>query len=538
MTAVPSTYPMIFSFAESDNTSQQEYDEQAGYDNPESDPSDYDYGQYDAPTYGSPVSTSPFDDAGVTDENSDIIINTLSNDRLYYGDQRTPRIDQVYEPMFGSVIVNSDGSIIYSPSQLRLPGNISATDTFFYTASFADDSTSYYSGQVTITINQVNDAPRVIDSEYVITENQDFSFFLKAYDEDNDKLTFFVTSDPTTLGYFVLDNLTGMLTYTPDTDFIGQDFISYVVWDGKTRSDTATVMLDVVKKGENIEYESDDYVTSDSISYDYYYDYVADQGYSDYTADQGYYDNSTYDSVEQTETVDEEYSNPPQEPAYPWSPPPVEQENVTNAKPIADAGRDIGAFQGEEVNLDGFGSHDSDGDTLSYSWKQIFGPTVTLVEPMSADPTFVTPDVVSDTTMIFELVVSDGELSSDRSFVTVTVEAQPEVIIDILPNLYPNYINMNKEDQKVPVAIFGSISLDVSTYFDQTSLRFGPHSAEVASEEQKDINNDAFDDLVLYFKIGDLGLQSGNTESCLSGSLQINYNPIPFESCDSVRVLK
>jgi len=546
MTLTSSAYYPIFASTEYDYTDQEEYeehDDQTEYDyDANNESSDYDYTSYDAPSDGYAVTTSPFDDGAVTDENSDLIINILSNDRAYYGDKRTLTIDQVYEPSLGTLSLNADGSLIYSPSQLRLPANSAPTDTFFYTASFDDDSSSYYSGQIKITINQINDVPRVIDSKYTITENQEFSFYLKAYDEDNDKLTFLVTSDPTTLGYFVLDQDTGLIIYTADIDFTGEDFITYVVSDGISTSDPATVSIFIVEgKGvveeHNDEYRDGDVGGEDYISYDYYDDY-----YNNYSEeyeepatdvnleapsteqDPGTLSNSTAgaNGNENDNVIDNDKDN---------------ADADKNAKPVAEAGGDQGVLQGEQVDLDGLSSYDPDGDTISFAWSQILGPTVTLINPTSANPTFISPVVTSEITIIFELVVSDGLMRSDPSFVTISVVAAPDVQIDILPNIYPNNVNTNKADETIAVAIFGSKFLDVTTDIDEDSLSFGPNSAEVKSQEVRDVNHDAFDDLILHFTIGDLGLQSGHTQSCLSGSFSMGDDPIPFESCDSVKVV-
>ena len=552
MTLTSSGYYPIFASAEYDHTNQEEYEEhdyQTEYDNDaNNESSDYDYTSYDAPSDGYAVTTSPFDDAAVTDENSDLIINILSNDRAYYGDKRTLTIDQVYEPSLGTLSLNADGSLIYSPSQLRLPANSAPTDTFFYTASFDDDSSSYYSGQIKITINQINDVPRVIDSMYTITENQEFSFYLKAYDEDNNKLTFLVTSDPTTLGYFVLDQDTGLIIYTSDIDFTGEDFITYVVSDGIFTSDPATVSIFIVEEkgvveGLNDEYRDGDVGGEDDISYDYYDDY---------------YNNHSEEYEEPATDVNLEAPSTEQAPGTPSNSTAnandidididIDNDNDNadsdananadeNAKPVAEAGGDQGVLQGEQVDLDGLSSYDPDGDTILFAWSQILGPTVTLINPASANPTFISPVVTSEITIIFELVVSDGLMTSDPSFVTISVVAAPDVQIDILPNIYPNNVNINKEDETIPVAIFGSNFLDVTTDIDEYNLSFGPNSAEVTSQEVRDVNHDAFDDLIAHFTIGDLGLQSGHTQSCLSGSFSMADDPVPFESCDSVRVV-
>ncbi|MBW2059720.1 MAG: hypothetical protein JRJ26_19715, partial [Deltaproteobacteria bacterium] len=69
--------------------------------------------------------------------------------------------------------------------------------------------------------------------------------------------------------------------------------------------------------------------------------------------------------------------------------------NVTsvNVPPTADAGPDQTVNEGATVVLDGSGSSDSDDGIASYLWEQIGGTPVTLSDPATARPTFVTPPV-------------------------------------------------------------------------------------------------------------------------------------------------
>jgi len=97
-----------------------------------------------------------------------------------------------------------------------------------------------------------------------------------------------------------------------------------------------------------------------------------------------------------------------------------------NQAPIADAGPNQEVETGTGVTLDGSGSSDPDGDTITYGWSLTVpdGSSATLTGADTASPSF-TPDVDGD--YVATLVVNDGELDSDPDSVTVTASTTPVI---------------------------------------------------------------------------------------------------------------
>jgi large repetitive protein len=91
--------------------------------------------------------------------------------------------------------------------------------------------------------------------------------------------------------------------------------------------------------------------------------------------------------------------------------------------PVAQVGPDQMVNEGTTVTLDGSGSSDPRGLPLQWTWAQLSGPTVTLNLSEPVHPTFVAPSVfVSGSTLSFQLIVGDGQLSSTPATVNITVK--------------------------------------------------------------------------------------------------------------------
>ncbi|MGM0577986.1 MAG: PKD domain-containing protein [Myxococcota bacterium] len=102
---------------------------------------------------------------------------------------------------------------------------------------------------------------------------------------------------------------------------------------------------------------------------------------------------------------------------------------TTNEPPTADAGEDLDADEGTTVSLSGSAS-DPDGSVVSTTWTQVAGPTVTLTDDDTLEPSFTAPGTVDTVALAFRLDVvdDDGATTSDQVVVTVDpINAPPEV---------------------------------------------------------------------------------------------------------------
>jgi hypothetical protein len=105
-----------------------------------------------------------------------------------------------------------------------------------------------------------------------------------------------------------------------------------------------------------------------------------------------------------------------------------------NKQPVANAGKDFEAESGKQVQLDGSGSSDADGDRLEFIWIQTGRPTVQLDKTDSAKPKFSAPQVKEKTVLTFELMVNDGNPIKSYHPNSQSGQSKPDIVkVTILP---------------------------------------------------------------------------------------------------------
>jgi VCBS repeat-containing protein len=206
-------------------------------------------GQADSNTVAVSLTVVPVNDAPVavndtatTSQDTPVTINLVANDTDV--DQDPLTISTVSSPSNGSVVINNNGAVTYTPN-----AGFTGADTFNYTIQDGQGGTSSASALVTVTPVVVNRPPVSVDDSYATNEDQPLvittpGVLTNDSDPDHDSLTAVLVTGPAH-GTLAL-NANGGFTYTPAANYFGADLFTYKADDGKISSSIATVRLTVI----------------------------------------------------------------------------------------------------------------------------------------------------------------------------------------------------------------------------------------------------------------------------------------------------
>ncbi|MBI4650759.1 tandem-95 repeat protein [Candidatus Desantisbacteria bacterium] len=370
----------------------------------------------------------PIANAG-TDQNvnvgTKVILNGSSSN-----DPNGDNITYLWTQISGANITLSNSSSVsptFSPN---------SADIYIFQLIVNDGKTNSSPDTVTITVNTIPNNSPVANNDNIIT-NEDTATIINALsnDTDADGDTLVITGiTQGTKGVAVNNNDGGTVTYTPIPNLNGADSFTYIISDGKGGYDTGIVQVTITAindipvansgadqtvnigmpatlnganstdpdgdiltyawtqvSGTNVTLSNPNSVspvfTSDSAG-SYEFQLIVNDGQT----------NSAPDKVMIT----------------------VNNISIINNPPTANAGKDQTVKIGTQVTLDGSASNDPDKDTITYSWTQTSGPTVTLSNLNTVSSTF-TPG--SAGTYEFQLIVNDGQVNSTPDTVTIAVNS-------------------------------------------------------------------------------------------------------------------
>ncbi|WP_197505836.1 tandem-95 repeat protein [Urechidicola croceus] len=182
------------------------------------------------------------DDSAITDEDTAVAIDILSNDTDLDGAIDPTSVTEITPPTNGTIAIDpTTGEVTYTPD-----ANFNGTDTFEY--QVCDDDGQCDTATVTVTVNDINDGPVANDDSATTDEDTAVAIDILSNDTDLDGTidpTSVTEITPPTNGTIAIDPTTGEVTYTPDANFNGTDTFEYQVCDDDGQCDTATVTVTV-----------------------------------------------------------------------------------------------------------------------------------------------------------------------------------------------------------------------------------------------------------------------------------------------------
>ncbi|ELA9307533.1 tandem-95 repeat protein [Vibrio parahaemolyticus] len=206
-----------------------------------------------------PVADIVADKATVV-EDTPTIIKVLGND-TFEGDDQVVSLDTNNGPANGTVSVNHDGSVTYTPND-----NYHGADSFTYivTSGGVSESTT-----VNVDVTPVNDAPMAKDD--IATTQEDTAVTIDVLpndsDVDGDKLSIQSASAPEAQGK--VEIVDGKLVFTPAENFNGDAEITYTVTDGELTDEAkVTVTVNPVNDAPTIKVDAVESITEDAVSTD------------------------------------------------------------------------------------------------------------------------------------------------------------------------------------------------------------------------------------------------------------------------------
>ena len=175
-------------------------------------------------------------DSYTVDEDNMLSDNVMTND-LGLGDPPV-LVHSNTNPVNGSLVINPNGTFTYTPTS-----QFNGADSFQYTIRDVDGDES--TATVNITVNPINDLPVANNDTYTIPEDTQLNDDVTSNDQNLFDLSISVTLVSNVNNGSLALNTDGTFTYTPNSEYFGEDNFTYRLTDGNGDVVTASVSITV-----------------------------------------------------------------------------------------------------------------------------------------------------------------------------------------------------------------------------------------------------------------------------------------------------
>ncbi len=141
---------------------------------------------------------------------------------------------------FGTLILNEEdtGAYTYTPGLMKAEAEDVVTITYQATDTHGDSSTA----TLTITVRNLNDPPEISESTVLsltLDEDTSVSGSVAATDPDEDTLVYTVLNNVNYGSLTSFDTATGAFVYTPNSNFHGTDYFTFIATEDRQDTETA-----------------------------------------------------------------------------------------------------------------------------------------------------------------------------------------------------------------------------------------------------------------------------------------------------------
>ena len=206
-----------------------------------------------------------------------------------------------------------------------------------------------------------------------------------------------------------------------------------------------------------------------------------------------------------------------------------------NNAPTANAGADTQVYEAQDFSLDASASTDLGGTITSYFWQQTGGsPSLSLDDATSITPNLTVPEIAANSTITFELTVTDNNQATATDAITITIlDNQPPVAdagidLQIVEGVSSNLDGSRSSDDHNGIVSY------LWQQVDGTTASIVDTSAETTEFTAPEITPTSGDSEILIFKLTVTDSGGKSDEDYVSITVSNNEPPVAHAGDDQI----